>query len=137
MSKHRIRLSQASRGPFEACGVGLQRLPPTLLRGGAKRLAIPLFALLAAAGAHTHANEALATKHGCLGCHAVATKLVGPAYQAVAEKYAGQPDAATKLVASIRQGGTGKWGELAMPPQPAVSEADAKRLAAWILRSTK
>jgi cytochrome c len=79
------------------------------------------------------ANQALATKHGCLGCHAAATKLVGPSYQEVAAKYSGDKAAVETLVKSIRNGGSGKWGDMAMPPQAQVSEADAKRLATWIL----
>ena len=84
-----------------------------------------------------HANKGLAEKNGCLGCHAVAAKLVGPAYKDVAAKYAGQPDATEMLAKSIRAGGTGKWGEMAMPPQAQLSEADAKKLAAWILGGAK
>lgn len=80
------------------------------------------------------ANEALARKNDCMGCHAVATKLVGPAYKDVAAKYAGQADAQAMLVQSIRNGGVGKWGELPMPAHPKLSEADAKKLAAWVLK---
>lgn len=83
------------------------------------------------------ANQALARKHGCLGCHAVTTTLVGPAYQQVAEKYGGDKDALPALIKRIREGGSGTWGEIAMPPQPQVSAADAKRLAQWILGGAK
>ena len=83
----------------------------------------------------THANEALANKSGCLGCHAVATKLVGPAYKDVAAKYAGQADAQTMLMQSIRNGSVGKWGELPMPANPKISDADLKKLAAWVLNA--
>jgi len=100
-------------------------------------LALLLGPLLLLAQASALANPALARKQGCLGCHAVAVKLVGPAYQDVAAKYAGQPDARAALVASIRQGGSGKWGDMAMPPQTQLSEADAQRLAAWILGGAK
>jgi len=79
------------------------------------------------------ANEALAQKNNCLGCHAVATKLVGPAYKDVAAKYAGQADAQAHLIESIRNGSVGKWGELPMPPHPKLSDADLKKLAAWVL----
>jgi cytochrome c len=81
----------------------------------------------------THASEALARKNDCLGCHAVATKLVGPAYKEVAARYAGQADAQAQLVQSMRNGGVGKWGDLPMPAHPKLSEADAKNLAAWVL----
>jgi cytochrome c len=79
------------------------------------------------------ASEALARKNDCLGCHAVATKLVGPAYKDVAAKYAGQADAQALLVQSIRNGSVGKWGELPMPAHSKLSDGDAKKLAAWVL----
>ena len=84
-----------------------------------------------------HANLALAQKNACMACHAVDKKLVGPAYQDVAKKYAGQADAEAKLMESIRKGGSGKWGPVPMPAQAALSEADAKTLAAWVLAGAK
>lgn len=81
------------------------------------------------------ASEALARKSDCLGCHAVATKLVGPAYKDVAAKYAGQADALAMLAQSIRTGSVGKWGDLPMPAHPKLSDADAKKLAAWVLKA--
>ena len=84
-----------------------------------------------------HANLALAQKNACMACHAVDKKLVGPAYQEVAKKYAGQADAEAKLIDSIRKGGSGKWGPVPMPAQAALSEADAKTLAAWVLSGAK
>ena len=81
------------------------------------------------------ASEALAKKNDCLGCHAVATKLVGPAFKDVAAKYAAESDAIEKLVVSIRNGGVGKWGELPMPPHPKLSESDAKKLAQWVMKA--
>ena len=100
------------------------------------RLVLGLVALITTAGPAL-ANKALADKQGCLGCHAVATKLVGPAYREVADKYAGDASAVAAVAQSIRNGGAGKWGEMAMPPQKQVSEADAKKLARWILDGAK
>ena len=81
------------------------------------------------------ANEALARKNDCLGCHAVAVKLVGPSYKDVAAKYAGQTDAADQLSASIRNGSVGKWGDIPMPAHPKLSATDAKKLAEWVLKA--
>ena len=81
------------------------------------------------------ASEALARKSDCLACHAVAIKLVGPAFKDVAAKYAGQSDAADRISESIRNGGAGKWGELPMPAQPKLSAPDVKKLALWILNA--
>lgn len=94
-------------------------------------------ALLVTAASQAHASEALARKYGCLGCHAIATRLVGPAYRDVAAKYAGQADALQTLENNIRKGGSGKWGDMPMPPQPQVSAADVRRLAAWIAGGAK
>jgi cytochrome c len=77
---------------------------------------------------------ALAEANGCLGCHAAAQKVVGPSYQEVAAKYKGQ-DALAKLVAKVRQGGEGVWGDVAMPPQEEIKDEDLKKLVAWILQA--
>jgi cytochrome c len=83
------------------------------------------------------ANLALAQKNACMACHAVDKKIVGPSYQEVANKYKGQKDAAAVLTASIKNGGAGKWGPMAMPPQATLSDADAKALATWSLSTAK
>ncbi|MES3004301.1 MAG: c-type cytochrome [Pseudomonadota bacterium] len=93
-----------------------------------------LFALIAAAACvPAMADLALATSKNCMACHAVDKKLVGPAYKEVAAKYAGQKDAADKLAAKIQKGGSGVWGPVPMPANPQVNEAEAKKLAAWVL----
>ena len=84
---------------------------------------------------NSFANEALARKNDCLGCHAVAVKLVGPAFKDVAAKYEGQSDAAERLAESIRNGSVGKWGDLPMPAHPKLSAADSKKLAEWVLKA--
>ena len=83
------------------------------------------------------ADQALAQKSACLACHAVDKKLVGPAFQDVAKKYASQADAQAYLAKSIKAGGSGKWGPVPMPAQAALSDADAASLAAWILKGSK
>ncbi|MDO9197606.1 c-type cytochrome [Rhodoferax sp.] len=96
-----------------------------------------LFALVAAVSlaAPAFADQALATSKNCMACHAVDKKLVGPSYKDVAKKYAGQKDAADKLAAKIIKGGSGVWGPVPMPANAQVNEADAKKLAVWILAS--
>ena len=83
------------------------------------------------------ASADLAQKNACMSCHAVAKKLVGPSYNDVAKKYAGQKDAAATLAKSIKAGGAGKWGPVPMPSQPALSDADALTLANWVLAGAK
>ena len=98
-----------------------------------KPLVIAFAILSSVAAGNAAGNIQLAQKNACMGCHAVDRKVIGPAYQEVAKKYAGQADAEAKLADSIRKGSSGKWGQIPMPAQAALSEADAKTLAAWIV----
>lgn len=75
----------------------------------------------------------MATVFGCLSCHKEDVKVVGPAYKDVRAKYLHDPDAIEKIIAQIHHGSTGKWGTAVMPPFTAVSDADARRLAEWIM----
>lgn len=81
-----------------------------------------------------HADEALAKKYNCTACHAVDKKLVGPAYKDVAAKYKGDSAAAAKLATKVKKGGSGVWGPIPMPPNPAVPDADIKKLVDWVLK---
>jgi cytochrome c len=83
------------------------------------------------------AADALMKKGGCAACHAVDKKIVGPAYQEVAAKYKGDKDAAAKLVDKVKKGGVGVWGQIPMPPNTQVSDADIKELVGWILTLKK
>ena len=83
------------------------------------------------------ASKDLAQKNACLACHAADKKIVGPAFQEIGKKYGGQKDAEATLAQSIKAGGAGKWGPVPMPPQAALSDADAKTLAAWVLAGAK
>lgn len=95
------------------------------------------FALACFLSAPAWANLDMAKKNTCMACHNVDKKLVGPTYQDIAKKYAGQKDAATNLAKSIKAGGSGKWGPVPMPPQATLSDADATTLATWILAGAK
>ncbi len=76
---------------------------------------------------------ALAKKNGCLVCHAVDKKVVGPAWKDVANKYRGDAGAEARIMDKIAKGGSGVWGNLAMPPNPKLSEADRRALAKFVL----
>ncbi len=96
----------------------------------------PLLALVTLAAAlcmPAWADLALATSKNCMACHATDKKLVGPAFKDVATKYAGDKTAADKLAIKIQKGGAGVWGPVPMPANTQVSDADAKKLAAWVL----
>ncbi|MEC5162735.1 MULTISPECIES: c-type cytochrome [unclassified Janthinobacterium] len=79
------------------------------------------------------ANADLAKAKNCMACHAVGSKLVGPALKDVAAKYTGQKDAENKLVQKVLKGGSGSWGAIPMPANPQVSEAEAHTLVKWVL----
>lgn len=80
------------------------------------------------------ASEDLAKKHACIACHVIkGAKTVGPAYADVAKKYAGQKDAEAKLADKVKKGSQGVWGQVPMPPNAALPDADARTLVKWIL----
>ena len=95
--------------------------------------ALFVLAAVAALSGPALADQALATAKNCMACHAVDKKLVGPAYKDVATKYAGQKDAVDRLAVKIMKGGSGVWGPVPMPANTQVNEAEAKKLAAWVL----
>ena len=102
-----------------------------------KPFAIAAAALLTTTALPALADLQLAQKHACTACHAVDKKQVGPAYQDVVKKYAGQKDALALVSESIRKGGSGKWGPVPMPAQPGLSDAEVKALATWVLAGAK
>ena len=83
------------------------------------------------AGAATP-DEAMA-KAGCLACHSMDKKILGPAYKDVAAKYKARKDAEAYVTKKIREGSTGVWGAIPMPPNGAVNADEAKTLAKYIL----
>lgn len=96
-----------------------------------------ILVLLACTGASAQASEALAAKYACVACHQASTKVVGPSWKDIAAKYADGGATAAQLAESIKRGGSGKWGSIPMPAQPAVPDADAQALAGWILGQGK
>ena len=82
------------------------------------------------------ANLELAQKSGCTACHAVDKKVVGPSYKEVAAKYKNDKGAQAKLEKKVKEGGSGVWGQVPMPPNTHVKDADITTLVKWVL-STK
>lgn len=79
------------------------------------------------------AAEALAKNSGCLACHTVDKKLVGPAYKDIAAKYRGQKSAEADLIKKVKAGGKGVWGDIPMSPNAHVKDEDIKTIVQWIL----
>lgn len=78
----------------------------------------------------------LLRENACLACHQIETKAVGPAFRDVAARHGERSDGAAYLAGKIRQGSTGAWGAVPMPPQP-IGEADAARIAQWLMSGAK
>jgi len=78
--------------------------------------------------------EKLLGAHGCVACHALDKRVLGPSFKEVAARYSGDAAAAPRLAAKIRAGGQGAWGNVPMPPNARLSEGDAKTLANWVLQ---
>ena len=79
----------------------------------------------------------LANEKGCMACHGVANKIVGPAYTDIAAKYKGQTDAEANLTAKVKAGGQGVWGAVPMPPQGHVKDEEIKQIVKWILEGAQ
>jgi len=79
------------------------------------------------------ADAVLSQQKNCNACHAMEGAITGPSFKAVAQKYASDRTAADKLTSRILKGGTGVWGNVPMPANPQLSDAEARRLAVWIL----
>jgi len=97
-----------------------------------KRALIVLASTLAVA-VPAMADEALAKANNCLACHSVDKKVVGPSYKDVAKKHGNDASKADALAQKILKGSSGVYGAIPMPANAKVSEADAKKLATWIL----
>jgi cytochrome c len=84
------------------------------------------------------AELALARKSGCLACHSVESKVVGPAWRDVAARYRDDTGARDRLIEKVKKGGKGNWtdvtGGVPMPPySPRVADADIDSLVDFIL----
>ena len=104
------------------------------INGATFAIAATACTLLAAPAISVAAPDAapLAAKYNCQACHAADKKIVGPSYKEVAAKYAGDSGALVKLQQKIKNGGSGAWGAIPMPPN-SVPDADLKALTEWIL----
>ncbi len=79
------------------------------------------------------ADEKLAQANGCMTCHQMDKKVLGPSYKEVAAKYRGKADAAAALSKKVKEGGKGVWGDMVMPPNAHVKDADIQAIVKWIL----
>jgi cytochrome c551/c552 len=78
--------------------------------------------------------QRLLNTNACVACHSVDKRIVGPSFREVAAKYSGDGAAAARLEEKVRAGGTGVWGNVPMPPNPAIAEGDLRQIVGWILQ---
>ncbi len=88
--------------------------------------------LLSSGAAFADDDEFYKTKN-CFACHRIDRATLGPSFKSVAVKYVGDKGADVTLAKKIREGTVGVWGQVPMPAQPQVTEAEALKLARWIL----
>ena len=79
------------------------------------------------------ANEKLAQSSGCMTCHGVDKKVIGPGFKEIATKYRNDKGAEAALIKKVKAGGKGVWGEIPMPPNAHVKDEDIKTMVQWIL----
>jgi cytochrome c len=79
------------------------------------------------------ADEKLAQANGCMTCHQIDKKVLGPSYKEVAAKYRDNAGAEAALVKKVKEGGKGVWGDMVMPPNAHVKDADIQAIVKWIL----
>lgn len=92
-----------------------------------------LFALGVFAAGNAAASEKLAQSSGCMTCHAIDRKVIGPGYQEIAAKYRNDKGAEANLVKKVKAGGSGVWGPTPMPPNAHVKDDDIKAIVTWML----
>jgi len=119
----RVELAGFAAGPPKPAAPGAPAAAPPAQVAAAAPAAAP-----AASGA-----EQLLQKFGCLACHAVDKKVIGPSYREVAAKYAGDKNALDALAKKVKAGGQGVWGQIPMPPNPQVPDADLQAMVKYIL----
>ena len=78
-------------------------------------------------------GDKLVSASDCLGCHSLDSQVVGPSWKAIAKRYRGEAGSEARLAARVRQGGAGKWGDVAMTPHPDLPDAQSRLMVQWIL----
>ena len=105
-----------------------------LRTAAATAAAAPTAGTAPTAGAAVADVTTLLNANGCLACHGIGNKIVGPGYNEVAAKYRGDAGAVGKLEASIRNGGVGKWGQIPMPPFMQLKPEELRAMAEFVLK---
>ena len=128
-------LAEQNRAVGAQVGVDTTRAAPEA-GSSAGRAAAPSATPAATATDGASAAIALTKKHGCVACHGIDSKVLGPSFRDVAKRYAGMAEAVTVLAGKVKAGGSGVWGAIPMPPQ-SLGAADARAIAQWLAKDLK
>lgn len=109
--------------------------PPRSTLDGAEVVAVAQAMMLETVPQRRPAN--LAREANCMACHAVATRMVGPSFDDVGERYRGRPGAAELLVGRVKNGTSGVWGDVPMPGNAAIADDDIRVIVNWILEDRR
>ncbi len=104
---------------------------------GTRTVKLAAAAATPAPAAAAPSAHALAEKSGCLACHGVANKVVGPGFNEVAARYKGDGGAPARLAAKVKVGGAGAWGPIPMPPNSGLKDEEVSALVQWVLDGAK
>ena len=139
-------LAQQNRLVGAQHGVDTTQAPPATLQSAVATSAAVVVAAATATAAATAAPAKTATggvdpslltqTNGCVVCHGLDSKILGPGFREVAKKYEGRADAVDYLTGRIKAGGSGVWGAMAMPAQ-SLGDDDAKAIARWLAGGAK
>jgi cytochrome c len=120
-----------------SCNMLIAKIAGFIIRIQGDSMKVLLATIAAAAvlfAGQASASQALAQKSGCLACHQIDKKVLGPSLKDVAAKYKGDATAEAKLIAKVKKGGSGVWGPMPMPANsPQVKDDDIKSIVKWIL----
>ncbi|MDR7093736.1 c-type cytochrome [Hydrogenophaga laconesensis] len=97
----------------------------------------PAPVVVASAAPAVKDTKSLLTANSCTACHGMTNKIVGPGFAEILAKHKGRADLEAYLAGRIQSGGSGVFGAVPMPPQPQLSEADARAIAKWIADGAK
>lgn len=94
----------------------------------------PAVAEKGAPAAPAAAPQQLIAERGCVACHALDKRVIGPSFREIAGRHKADNGAVATLATRVREGSTGIWGPIPMPAHPQIAEEEARRLSAWILQ---
>jgi cytochrome c len=113
-------------------GADTSKAPPTSLAMAAQAVHSADTSNIKAVANNASEAKKLLASNNCMACHTMKTKLVGPAFASIANKYKNIPDRQAHLMKEIRAGGAGVWGSVPMPPQTELSETDLQKIVQWL-----